>query len=328
MALRPLNLRIDVGTAHCLHPYSLSVFNFGALDRGAMNKASVHAVSQAANICSCAVNSGEKGLTPELVRGGGDIIWQISYTDIALRNPDRSINEDLLKTIACKPYVKMIELRLHSMQIVDSEGVLNERAIFALISKLQVWSGGKPVGIHVLNPATEMINILVKSMASADCFLDFINIEESWVPNRLVNKAGQQRFFEAVFTAKNLLHRYGSQTKVMATGVILTEYDILRLSALGADACFSAADTLMKNGLHQPKLTYHSISSSVQLANIQRNTVEASRTLMQRCGYEYLSDADPGDFFRRINAVEVVPLSEIFCQTGQEGCLPLYVHLN
>ncbi|WP_069660740.1 glutamate synthase-related protein [Arcticibacter eurypsychrophilus] len=328
MSLSPLDLRVEVGTAHCLLPYSLSVFNFGALDRGAMKKASVHAVSQAANICSCAVNSGEKGLTPELVRGGGDIIWQISYGDIALRNPDCSINEGLLKTIACKPYVKMIELRLQSTQNADHQSVLNERAIFALVSKLQVCSGGKPVGIHVLNPAKETIDLLVRSMASADICLDFINIEESWVLNRLLHKADDQRFFEAVFTAKNLFLGYGIQTKVMATGVILSEYDILRLCALGADACFSAAGALMENGLLQQKLMRRSSSPSVRLANFQRNTVEANRTLMQQCGYEHLSDADPADFFRRINAIEILSLSEIFCQMGQERSMPLYVHLN
>ena len=323
MSLSPLNLRVEIGSVHCLRPYSLSVFNFGALDREPMDKASIHAVSQASNICRCAVNSGEKGLTPELVRGGGDIIWQINYSDIALRNPDRSINEDLLKTIANKPYVKMIELRLHSKQSVQTE-----RAILALVSKLRVWSGGKPVGIHVLNPTKDTLDLLIGSLASADICLDFINIEESCAHNRLLNKMGEQRFFEAIFTAKDLFHRYGLQTKVLATGVILTEYDILRLCALGADACFSAAGTLMENGLLQQKLTYRSMPLSVRLANFQRNTVECNRTLMQRCGYEHLSDADPADFHRRINALEIVPLSEIFCQTGKERSRPLYVHLN
>ncbi|WP_152439839.1 beta/alpha barrel domain-containing protein [Arcticibacter svalbardensis] len=293
-----------------------------------MNKTSVHAVSQAANICNCAVNSGKKGLTPEIVRGGGDIIWQISYSDIALRSPDRSFNEDLLKTIACKPYVKMIELRLHSAQHTDCQSVLNERAIFALISKLQVWSGGKPIGIHLLNPSKEMIVRLVKSMLSVGICLDFINIEESGVLNRALYKAGEQRFFVPIVTAKNLILSYGLQTKVIATGVILTEYDILRLCALGADACFSAAGPLLGNGLLQQKLTFRSMSPSVRLANFQRNTVEANKALMQRCGYEHLSDADPADFLRRINEIEIVSLSEIFCQTGQDRSMPLDVHLN
>ncbi|HVW95970.1 MAG TPA: hypothetical protein VHA56_08380 [Mucilaginibacter sp.] len=316
-----MDLRVNIGTAQCLQPYSLSVFNFGALDRGKVADQSVHALSQAANMCSCAVNSGEKGLTPELVRGGGDIVWHMSYGDLELRNPDRSFNETMMQLIAAKPYVKMIELGLYSTQVAGQEKTPNEWAVFALVSKLRLWSGGKPVGIHLLNPAKELVSHLIRSMGPANVCLDFISIEESWAANRLMHKDSEQRFLEAVFTAKTMLRNYGLPAKVIGTGVILTEYDILRLCALGADACFSAAGIPMENGLFQQKPIGRSGSPGIWLANFQRNTVGATRTLMQRCGYEHLSEADPADFFRRISAFEVVSLKDIFCQTGRERSL-------
>jgi hypothetical protein len=328
MTLNPVNLRINIGTAQCLQPYSLSVFNFGALDRGMMAGQSVYARSQAANLCGCAVNSGEKGLTPELVRGGGDIVWHISYSDMALRNPDRSFNETLMQMIAGKPYVKMIELRLYSTQVAGQEKTPNEWAVFALISKLRIWSGGKPVGIHLMNPAKELVALLIRSMVSAGIDLDFISIEESWAPNRLMQKAPDQRFFEAINAMKALIRSHGLPTKVIATGVILTEYEILRLCALGADACFSAVGTLMENGLLPQKKIYKPWSPGISLANFQRNTMEGTRLLMRRCGYEHLSDADPADFFRRISAFEFVSLNDIFCQTGRKRSIAPVVHLN
>ncbi len=328
MPLNPLDLKIEVGTAQCLRPYSLSIFNFGAMERSTVSKATVHAISQAANMCGCAVNTGEKGLTPELVRGGGDLIWQISYNDITLRNPDRSFNEALIKKVAGKPYVKMIEVKFYSDHDAGQQKALNEFAVFSLIKKLRVWSGGKPIGIHLLNPGKEMIEFMGRAMVSADVSFDFISIEESRINQRLLHKGYEQRFFESVFTAKSLVLKYGLQTKVIATGVILTEYDILRLCALGADVCFSAAGTLMKNGILKQSLTRRPRSQSIALSNFQRNTIEATRTLMQRCGYEQLSEVDPADFFRRVNAFEVISLNDIFCQAGQERTVASYVHMN
>ena len=328
MPLSPAELRVEVGTAQCLHPYSLNVYNFGGLDHGILPKKSTHALSQAANISSCAVKSGQKGLTPELVRGGGDIVWQIDFGDMALRNPDRSFNQGMIKAIAGKPYIKMIEVRLHTNHDDDQKKPSNEAAIFELVNKLQGWSGGKPVGIHLLNPSSEMIDVLVRSTTAAKINLDFISIEESWGPNRLLYKAIEQRFFEAVFTAKALLLSYDLKTKVIATGVILTEYDILRLCALGADACFSSASTMVGNGLLHQKLISLSQPSSIRFANFHRNTLEATRELMQRCGYEKLSEADPADFYRRVNAFEIVSLREIFGQKGQERAMLSDVHLN
>ena len=327
-SLGPLDLTVNIGTAQCLQTYSLSVLNFGALDRGRVANESVHALSQAAYMCGCAVNSGEKGLTPEMVRGGGDIVWHISYNDLALRNPDRSFNVTLLQTIAAKPYVKMIELRLYSTQVAGQEKTPNEWAVFTLISKLRLWSGGKPVGIHLLNPDKELVSHLIRSIESAGVYLDFISIEESWAANRLMHKDAEQRFFEALFTAKTMLRSYGLTTKLIATGVILTEYDILRLCALGADACFSAAGTLMENGLHPQQLIRRLISPGIRLANFQRNTIEATRVLMQHCGYEHLSEADPADFFRRLSAFEIVSLQDIFGQTGRERSVTPLVYLN
>jgi hypothetical protein len=328
VALSPLDLKVNIGTPQCLQPYSLSVFNFGALDRGKVADQSVHALSQAANMCGCAVNSGEKGLTPGLVRGGGDIVWHISYSNPALRNPDRSFNQTLMQTIAGKPYIKMIELRLYSTQVAGQNKMPNEWAVFTLISKLRLWSGGKPVGIHLMNPAKEMVSHLARSMKSAGVYVDFISIEESWAANRLLQKIADERFFEAVFTAKTMFRSYGLSTKVIATGVILTEYDILRLCALGADACFSAAGTLMENGLLPQQFIHRRRSPSIGLANFQRNTIEATRVLMQRCGYEHLSEADPADFFRRVSAFEIISLRDIFCQTGRERSIAPFVYLN
>jgi hypothetical protein len=328
LAQSQLNLRVEVGTSRCRHPYNMSVFNFGALDRGTVNKETVHAISQAANICHCSVSSGEKGLTPDLVRGGGDIIWQISYNDIEQRNPDRSFNESLMKIISLKPYVKMIEIRLYSIGDTNRSRTLNQWSVFALISKLRVWSDGKPVGMHLMNPSKEMIDQLIGSIASSGICLDFITIEESFAPNRLWNKAGEQRFFEAVFRAKTLFRSYGLQTIVIATGVILTEYEILRLCALSADACFSAAGSLLENGKFKQKFSFRSQSQSIWLANYQRNTISATWTLMQLCGYEKLSESDLADFFRRTNMLETRSLRDIFCQEEQKETVAACVHLN
>ncbi|WP_183558667.1 hypothetical protein [Mucilaginibacter sp. SP1R1] len=323
------SFRVVIGSGQCYQPYSLSVLNFGRLNQRQLSKKYVHAISQGANIGNCAVNTGEDGLSPHLIRGGADLIWHISYDDRSLRNDDRSINETMIRTIALKPYIKMIEVKFQLENFPATRG-LTAFAIFSFVKKLRALSRGKPIGIHLQHSGTGILNFLGKAMASTGVYFDFITIENlsPGMPGLQNTVMFQQFFFEAIVSARKMVEQYQLPTKIIAAGVIVTEYELLRVIALGADACFNASDTLMVTGSVTDCLKMNRDAQSIRIANFHRNTIVAVRNLMGLCRYEKLSDVSPANFCRKVNGLETKTLEELMYQTDSIAIQPLYVNLN
>lgn len=324
------DLRVEIGSKQCRHPYSLSILNFGRLNQKQLSKKQVHALSQGANIRNCAVNTGEDGLSPHLIRGGGDLVWHIRHDDCSLRNNDRSLNETLIKTIALKPYIKMIELKFQLEDLPATKRGLTAFAIFSFVNNLRALSQGKPIGIHLLNPGKDVLGFLGRSMTSTGVHLDFITIEDTApkIPAFQNTGIAQQPFFESIAKARKMVKHFRLPTKIIAAAVIITEYDLLRAVALGADACFNASDTLVATHSLTDRLKIKSGVQSIRIANFHRNTLGATRGLMELCWYEKLSEVTPADFFRKVNGLETKTLEELVLQTDAAAPAPLYVNLN
>lgn len=325
------NLRVVIGSGQCHQPYSLSVLNFGRLNQNQLSKKYVHAISQGANLGSCAVNTGEGGLSPHLIRGGADLIWHIRYDDCSLRNDDRSINETMIQTIALKPYIKMIEVQFQLDDLAATKKGLTAFAIFSFVKKLRVLSHGKPIGIHLLHSGTGILNFLGKGMTATGVYFDFITIENLVAGMQVTQNTVmfQQRFFESIVSARKMVEQYQLPTKIIAAGVIVTEYELLRAVALGAHACFNACDTLMATGGSvTDRLKVNRDAQSTRIANFHRNTIAAVRNLMGLCRYEKLTDVSPADFWRKVNGLETKTLKDLMDQVAPAEARPLYVNLN
>lgn len=328
--LQSISFRVEVGGRQCRQPYSLSILNFGTLNQKKLSKKCIHAISQGANIGNCAVNTGEDGLSAHLIRGGGDLIWHINYDDCSLRNDDRSWNETVIKTIAMKPYIKMIEVKFQLQDIPAAKKGLTAFAIFSFVKVLRILSEGKPVGINLSNPAKETLSFLGNAMTNSGVYFDFMTIESTSTrePGYKNTALFQQKFFEAIVTARRIINQFNLSTKIIAAGVIVTEYDILRAVALGADACFNASDTLLATHSVTDHLNINQYSHSIRIANFHRNTIAATQGLMELCWYEKLSEVNPADFFRKINSLEIKTLEEIVYQADVITQHPIHVNLN
>lgn len=306
------NLQVTIGTEQCGKPYNLSVFNIGELDQQKIGGAATLALSEGAKIGGFAVNTGKHGISAELIRGGGDLIWQINYPK---NQKAKNFNEVYFKVNAPRLYIKMIEVDIDNETALSLEKEPAANAMLVFIKKLRQLSGGKPIGIKISNAGENLLISLCKSMQTTGVYIDFITVQ-----NVKIGQNELRDFLKSLEWAGNLISKYSFNTKIIASGTIISEYDILRAITYGAHACCSTNGmiTAANSGLWLKKSD--PVAQRVGVANFQRNTVEATVKLMELCRLESLSQAkvsrsykDPGSN-RDLNYKKSNFLKASFCR--------------
>lgn len=301
--LSATDLRVRIGNEQCTQPYSLSVLNIEAFTQKVPGSSSLLALSGAANISGSAVNTGKRGICSHLLRGGGDLIWQIANEDQAFRKTDSSFNEKLYQVTANRPYIKMIEMALpvHEESIMKR---LSRNRMLIFLSRLRSLSGGKPIGIRLFNPSKEIITSICQSMLSAEVFLDFITIDRTapliGSDTSHVAQANDSAYFETLAFSVKVIENYGLPVKILFSGPVVTEYDILRAIALGASACYSTVPLY--------------IEQRMRISNFLTGTLRSTIKLMEACAYRSLEDVKAEDFYRKVHSIEVRSLKEIYLE--------------
>lgn len=280
------NLQHTIGTEQCINPYTLSILNVGAIDQKKIGKDVTLALSEGAKIGGFAVNTGSDGISPHLIRGGGDLIWQISYPG----NDSENFNQKYFRVNATRLYIKMIEVNIdeQSIQALKDQHAANNLILF--IQKLRHLSGGKPIGIKICGLNEEVLTKLCESMRITGVQVDFITIEIQSIVQEKIGKDEIDEYYKPLSLARNVLNKYKLATTVIALGRIVDEYDVLYAIAFGAHACYTTEP--MTNAVNSGFWFKKSnpISQRVRVANFQRNTVVAITKLMERYGYESLKD--------------------------------------
>lgn len=325
------DLRVDIGTEQCTKPYSLSVLNVGALNQKMLSNDTIHALSEGAKIQGCAVNTGECGISPYLIRGGGDLIWQISNDNTAFRNEDGSYNQTLFKRDATRPYIKMIEVILSRQDLSIIRDEFSADKIIFFLKRLRDLSKGKPIGIKLYNPEEELISCIAKSMVNTGIYIDFITIDGIEPDKEALyaksNSPFMSQFFDSLAFTRKAIDRNGLPVKIIASGKIITEYDILRAIALGAHACYCTGPMLFAIGAGASWFKKPDpVTQRVGVANFHRNTVNATVKLMELCSYETLDDVKPSDFYRRSNFLKTRNLKEIYFEKNPVSRMALLGH--
>src|SRR5690606_364246 len=121
------------------------------------------------------------------------------------------------------------------------------------------------------------------------------------------------------------------QIKLLVAGKIITGFDILKVIALGADACYSGRGMMFALGCIQalkcnedtcpvgvatqnPKL-YGGINvadKKQRVAQFHKNTIRATVEIMEACGFRTLDDVRPSKFFRKVDSVHTLSFEEIY----------------
>jgi glutamate synthase domain-containing protein 2 len=280
--------RILVGNKDCTQPYNASVLNVSAMSFGSLSSHAVEALNAGAKIGAFAHNTGEGGLSPYHLKGGGDIIWQIGTGYFGARNEEGKFSADAFRMNATRQEVKMIEVKLSQGAKPGHGGILpakkntpevaairlvkpgttvfsppfhsafsTPKEMILFIQRLRELSGGKPVGFKLcVGRKSEFISIC-KAMVELDLYPDFITVDggeggTGAAPPEFSNFVGMP-LLDGLAFVDNMLKGFGIRhhVKVSASGKILTGFQILRAIALGADICNSARAMMMALGCIQ-----------------------------------------------------------------------------
>ncbi len=366
-SIQEKNLRVTIGNDQCRKPYNASILNIGAMSYGALSKTAIQALNEGANLGGFAHNTGEGGISPYHLKGG-DLIWQIGTGYFGCRDEKGNFDAELFKVNACRPEVKMIELKLSQGAKPGHGGILpaakntfeiaairnvpvnttvasppahsvfiNAESMLLFIERLRYLSGGKPVGFKLCIGDKKEFHQICYYMRKTNIIPDFIVIDGAEggtgaAPLEFTDNVGMP-LYEALTFASKTLQVYGlnDQVKLIAAGKIITGFDILKVLALGASACYSSRGMMFSLGCIQalkcdsdkcpvgvatqnPAL-YKGLDVSdkrVRVANFHTNTIKATAELMEACGFKDLNHITIASFFRKLDGLNTKSFGEIY----------------
>jgi glutamate synthase domain-containing protein 2 len=360
--------RVTVGGPDCLQPYSSSVFNISAMSYGSLSKNAVLALNEGARIGKFAHNTGEGGVSDYHLQGGGDIIWQIGTGYFGCRYPDGRFNPDRYAVKAALPNVKMIEIKLSQGAKPGHGGLLpgakvNEEIarirdvevgkdvasppshsafstpleLVAFIKQLRDLSGGKPVGFKLCIGQKNEFLAICKAMVETKIYPDFITVDggeggTGAAPLEFSNSVGMPLRGALAFVYDSLTgFDLKKHIKIIASGKIVTGFDLVKNFALGADICNSARGMMMALGCIQalecntnrcptgiatqdPRLTAGLVvaNKNIRIANYHYETVKSACELMGAAGIAHPDQIHRAHINRRVSPKEVQTYLETY----------------
>jgi glutamate synthase domain-containing protein 2 len=281
------DVRVRVGGPDCKQPYEASVFNISAMSYGALSSAAVSALNLGAKKGGFYHNTGEGGISPYHLLGG-DLCWQIGTGYFGCRHPDGRFREDAFAERANLPNVKMIEIKLSQGAKPGKGGILPAKKVSEEVSKIRLvpmgqdvmspaahsafstpvellhflkklrdLSGGKPVGFKLCLGQPHEFIAICKAMIDTGIKPDFITVDggeggTGAAPLEFSNHVGSPLEDGLTFIV-DTLKGFGlrKDIRVIASGKVITSFDIMKKMALGADMCNSARGMMLALGCIQ-----------------------------------------------------------------------------
>ena len=189
------DLRVTVGGKNCKQPYSASILNISAMSYGSLSKTAIQSLNEGAKLGKFAHNTGEGGISPYHLAGGGDLIWQIGTGYFGCRNQDGTFSGELFKEQVAHPNIKMVEIKLSQGAKPGHGGILpaakntpeiaairkvepyttvasppghsafsNMLGLTVFIKQLRELSNGKPIGIKLCVGSKAEFTEMVETM--------------------------------------------------------------------------------------------------------------------------------------------------------------------
>ncbi len=286
-ALHMDDIRVKVGGPDCKMPYMASIMNISAMSYGALSSAAISALNLGAQKGGFFHNTGEGGISPYHLLGG-DLCWQVGTGYFGCRNQDGSFSEAAFEERAGLPNVKMIELKLSQGAKPGKGGILpgskvNEEVakirlvepgkdvispaahsafstpveLLTFVKKLRNLSGGKPVGFKLCVGGWHEFIAICKAMCETGIKPDFITVDggeggTGAAPLEFSNHVGTPLEDGLTFVIDTLRgFNLKKDIRVIASGKVLTSFDILKKLALGADMVNSARGMMLSLGCIQ-----------------------------------------------------------------------------
>jgi glutamate synthase domain-containing protein 2 len=373
----PESIRIQIGGDACKKPYEASIYNCSAMSYGAISPEAIRAINRAAKTNHFYHNTGEGGLSKHHLREGGDIVWQIGTGYFGCRAQDGGFDPKQFKENAAHEQVKMIEIKISqgakpshgailpaakvTQEIADARGVPVGRDVDSpaahsafstplelcqFIQQLRDLSDGKPIGFKFcVGNRTEFLSIC-KAILKTGIAPDFITIDGSEggtgaAPFEFTNHIGVP-LTEGLIFVHSALCGTGLRKKIrlIASGKVITGFDLVTKLSLGADICNSARGMLFALGCVQsrrchtnhcptgittqdPKLRLAlNVDYRAKLvSNFHTATVNSFRDVLGATGLQHASDLHPGVIHRMVSQTEAKSYDEIYDFLDQDALL-------
>ncbi len=286
--VEPDAMRVLVGGPDCTQPYSASILNISAMSYGSLSRNAVLALNEGAKIGHFAHNTGEGGVSPYHLEGGGDLMWQIGTGYFGCRTLKGDFCPDTFRDMAAHDHIKMIEIKLSQGAKPGHGGILpaakltpeiaNIRKVplgedvlsppghgafstpiglIEFVAKLRQLSGGKPVGFKLCVGKRREFFAICKAMVEMDITPDFITVDggeggTGAAPLEFTNRMGTP-LVEGLILVHNALVGYGlrDRIRIISSGKISSGFGMVKRLALGADLCNSARAMMMAIGCIQ-----------------------------------------------------------------------------
>lgn len=280
--------RVSVGGPDCTQPYSASLLNISAMSFGALSSHAIAALNRGARKGGFAHDTGEGGISPYHLEGGGDLIWQIGTAYFGCRTPDGGFDAGQFSEKAKLTNVRMIELKLSQGAKPGHGGVLpgakvteeiarlrgiaagvtvvspaghrtfdSPRGLLEFIQRLRGLSGGKPVGFKLCVGSRAEFLSICKAMIETGITPDFITVDggeggTGAAPIEFSESMGMPGRDGWHFVHSALVGvGLRDRVRIFAAGKIFTGFHMIRAMALGADACCSARGMMFALGCIQ-----------------------------------------------------------------------------
>jgi glutamate synthase domain-containing protein 2 len=368
--------RITVGGASCTQPYSMSLLNVSAMSYGSLSKNAITALNAGAKIGGFAHNTGEGGVSPFHLASGGDLVWQIGTGYFGCRAADGTFDaQKFVQTVAASS-IKMVEIKLSQGAKPGHGGILpakkNTPEIAAIrgvqpytdvnsppahsafgsatelcyfIQRLREMSGGKPVGFKLCVGSEHEFIAICKAIIATGIKPDFVTVDggeggTGAAPVEFSNSMGMPLRDGLSFVIDALRgFDLRKDIKVIASGHLVSGFDIAKTLALGADACNSARAMMMALGCIQA-LECHTnecptgvatqdetlmqglvvADKKVRVANFQAKTLHAFMEMLCASGLDSPAKLSRKHIYRRVSMSQVMRYDELYPEIPI-GCL-------
>ena len=361
--------KINIGNKDCTKPYDASLLNISAMSFGSLSANAILALNRGAKVGGFAHNTGEGSISPYHTEYGGDLIWQLGTGYFGCRTKEGNFDPEAFgRRIEANPTVKMIEIKIGQGAKPGHGGLLPGRKVnrevaairgvgpgqtvhsppfhtafktpFELldfIALLRELSHGLPVGIKLCIGRKSEFLALCKAMTERQISPDFIAVDGSEggtgaAPLEFANSIGHPlsdalTFVHSALTACALR----AQIKIIASGRIISGFDMLKKLVLGADLCYSARAMMFALGCIQA-LRCHKNDCPVgvatqrkslttglvpevkykRVANYHRATLESLFEMMASAGLIHPTQLRPHHIQKRLNDRQIKHYGEIY----------------
>jgi glutamate synthase domain-containing protein 2 len=342
--------RITIGTSTCAQPYAAALLNVSAMSYGSLSKAAVRALNGGAKLGGFYHNTGEGGFSPYHREPGGDVVWQIGTGYFGCRGPDGRFSRERFAENASCESVRMIEIKLSQGAKPGHGGILpaakvteeiaairgvepwktvysppahtafgDPRGLLAFVAELRELSGGKPVGFKLCVGRPSEFLGLCKAMLETDGVPDFITVDggeggTGAAPLEFSNSVGTP-LTDGLMLVHNALTGFGlrERIKIVASGKIVTGFEMARRLAAGADLCAAARGFMFSLGCIQALVRGLVVADKVhRVANFQKATVHAFLELLGAAGLGHPDELGPWHIHRRISPTQVKSYAEVY----------------